>query len=92
VRLDYLAQWWVGKKAAEIKAGPYVDERDIRKAESKLKELATKRMKKVTKGLKEKEIEYKLQEGLGKQVTGLQISDGDSDLDGDGDHRMQDEN
>jgi hypothetical protein len=90
VRLGYSAQWCVDKTAAETKAALHADGYDIRKAESKLKELATKRLTKSTaKTNKEKEIKYKLQEGLRRQEAGLRMADDDDGFDQDGDHPMQ---
>ncbi|KAG9191349.1 hypothetical protein G6011_09437 [Alternaria panax] len=37
------AQWWVGRSAAEVKAGPWAYEGDVRRAEAVLKGLETKR-------------------------------------------------
>jgi hypothetical protein len=42
VRLVHTPQWWVGKSAAEVKAGPYANEIDIRRAAGNLKGLVTK--------------------------------------------------
>jgi hypothetical protein len=92
VRLDDVAQWWADKSTAEIKAGPFADQLDVRKAESKLKELATKRIKKGSaKTVKEKEIESKLQEGLRRQEVGLSMAEDDDGFDEDGDYSMEDE-
>lgn len=57
-------QWWVGRTAAEIKAGPLADEQDVRRARAYLKGQETKRGRR--KGLtgREKEIGWKLVEGL----------------------------
>jgi hypothetical protein len=92
VRLDDVAQWWADKSTAEIKAGQFADQLDVRKAESKLKELATKRIKKGSaKTVKEKEIESKLQEGLRRQEVGLSMAEDDDGFDEDGDYSMEDE-
>jgi hypothetical protein len=71
------AQWWVGKTAAEIKAGPYADEADVKKAASNLKGLETRRKKK--KGLtgREAETEWKLREGLRRQGRRMKMSEDD---------------
>ncbi|KAF2468688.1 uncharacterized protein BDR25DRAFT_357045 [Lindgomyces ingoldianus] len=39
--------WWIGKSAAEIKAGPFANDDDIRREESILKGLKTKALQKV---------------------------------------------
>jgi hypothetical protein len=77
VHLIHTPHWWVGKSAAEVRAGPYGEEVDIRKHASKVKELATKKGKKVTKTLKELEIEQKLSEGLRRQAQNLNPWDED---------------
>jgi hypothetical protein len=77
VRLIHTPHWWVGRSAAEVRAGPYGEEADIRKHAAKVKELATKKGKKATKTLKELEIEQKLNEGLRRQAQNLNPWDED---------------
>jgi hypothetical protein len=82
VRLIHTPHWWVGKSAAEVRAGPYAEDVEIRKAAAKVKELATKQGKKVTKTLKELEIEAKINGGLRMQARNRSLSDEDeSDMD-----------
>ena len=73
------AHWWVGKSAAEIKAGPHAEKTDIKKATAQLKGLATKKQNKVNKTAKEREIENKLEEGLRRQQAGEKMCDSDSE-------------
>jgi hypothetical protein len=100
ISLIHTPQWWIDKSAAEIRAGPWADETDLRKAESKMKELETKRRKTVRKTSKQKEIEWKLEEGLRRQEAGLKMyEDGkdeedacdDGDKVGDGENGEEDE-
>jgi hypothetical protein len=77
VRLVHVPQWWVGKSIPEVKAGPHVEEKDVRRAIAHLKGLATKKLKKTSKTAREKEIEHKLEEGLRRQEAGLPMHDGD---------------
>jgi hypothetical protein len=66
-------QWWVGKSAAQIRAGPWADAADLRKAEAKVKEMETKRRREKPgyKTLRQEENESKLKEGFRRQNAGL---------------------
>ncbi len=57
-------QWWLNKTLAEVKAGPYAKESDVKRAAAHLKGLETKRGKKKAPTAREKEIEGKLRRGL----------------------------
>jgi hypothetical protein len=72
-------QWWVGKTAAETKAGPHADEYDVKRAAAHLKGLQTKKNKKKVLTVREKEIEWKLKEGMRRQKAGLKMWDGEED-------------
>ena len=73
VVVRHTPQWWVGKSAAHIRAGPWADSVDLRKAEAKAKEMETKKMKQKPgyKTLRQEETESKLEEGLRRQHAGL---------------------
>jgi hypothetical protein len=77
----HLPHWWVGKSAAEIKAGPHAEERYVRRAAAHLKGQATKRKKaeKDGKTKREREIEDKLEEGVRRQEAGLKMWDLETD-------------
>jgi hypothetical protein len=79
VRLIHTPHWWVGKSAAEVRAGPYADDAEIRKASAKVKELATKQGKKVGKTLRELEIEEKINGALRMQAHSRSFSDLDDE-------------
>ncbi|KAH3979384.1 hypothetical protein HBI64_180600 [Parastagonospora nodorum] len=69
----HTAQWWVGKSAAQVRAGPWADAVDLRKAEAKVKGMETKRRKQKSgyKTLRQEENDSKLKEGLRRQIAGL---------------------
>jgi hypothetical protein len=77
VRLIHTPHWWVERSAAEVRAGPYADEVEVRKAAAKVKELATKQGKKMTKTLKELEIEAKINGGLRMQARNRSLEEED---------------
>jgi hypothetical protein len=79
IRLIHTPHWWVGKSAAEVRAGPYADDAEIRKASAKVKELATKQGKKVGKTLRELEIEEKINGALRMQAHSRSFSDLDDE-------------
>ncbi|KAH7083790.1 hypothetical protein FB567DRAFT_529928 [Paraphoma chrysanthemicola] len=79
VRLVHDAQWWVGKSAAEVKAGPHAEAKDVRRAEGNLKGLATRNEKKAVKSKRQREMEGKLREGLRRQVAKEKMCDSDED-------------
>jgi hypothetical protein len=56
VHLIHTPHWWIGKSAAEMKAGPHGEEKDVRRAAAMLKGLETKRQRKVKKNTRKKEI------------------------------------
>jgi len=58
-------QWWVGRSVAELKAGPWADELEVRRVEG--------RMRGVEKGKRERK--EKLREGLRRQREGLGMCD-----------------
>ena len=68
-------QWWIGKTAAETKAGPLADEYDVRRAAATLKGMQTKKGRKKEMTSREEEMEWKLKEGLRRQKVGLTMSD-----------------
>jgi hypothetical protein len=70
----------VGKSVAGVKAGPWADELDLKRAEARVKGCEMKRekqQKKKGRGMtkKEKEKEEKLKEGLRRQKAGLSMHD-----------------
>jgi hypothetical protein len=71
-------QWWVGKTAAEVKAGAHADEAMVKRAAAHLKCLQTKRDKKKGLTAHEKENEWKLKEGLRRQEAGEKMGDWES--------------
>jgi hypothetical protein len=79
VRLIHSPHWWVGKSAAEVKAGPHAEEKDVSRVAANLKGLATKKRKKVGKTAREREIEAKLAEGLRRLKARLRMYDDGED-------------
>ncbi|KAF2825718.1 hypothetical protein CC86DRAFT_370637 [Ophiobolus disseminans] len=84
-------QWWVGKSAVEIKAGPYAEPSDLKKAAASLKGLATKKSKKTCKTAKERDIENKLEEVLRRQEAGLPMCERDGDGEGSDEEDIEDD-
>lgn len=72
-------QWWVNKTLAEIKAGPYADKRNIKRAVAMIKGLQTRKHKKKLPTAREREIEWKLREGTRRQEMGLRMWGADSE-------------
>ena len=72
-------QWWLDKTAAEVKAGPWAEEHDVKRAAANLKGLHTKRNKKKGPTAREKEIEWKLREGNRRQEKKLRMYDTDTE-------------
>jgi hypothetical protein len=74
--------------AAEVKAGPHADEAGVKRAAAHLKGLQTKKGRKKSPTAREKEIDWKLMEGLRRQEAGEKLHDDDSedeeDLEGSG--------
>lgn len=68
-------QWWMNKSAAEVKAGLFADEEDVRKAQAKIKEVETKKRKRTAPTKKQTNIDWKLAEGLRRQEGGLDMFD-----------------
>jgi len=68
-------QWWIGRTAAEIKAGPLADEYDVRSAAATMKERKRDRTS------RKEEMDWKLQEGLRRQEARLRMSDDEEDGD-----------
>ncbi|KAF5846174.1 hypothetical protein GGP41_003618 [Bipolaris sorokiniana] len=62
------AQWWMGKSRAEIKAGPWADEADVKVAEARMRGVETRKKKRRGKG--EREREWKLREGVRRAEEG----------------------
>ncbi|KAH7067451.1 hypothetical protein BKA63DRAFT_582333 [Paraphoma chrysanthemicola] len=79
VRLIHDPQWWAGKSAAEVKAGPHAEAKDVRRAEGNLKGLATRNEKKAVKSKRQREMEEKLREGLRRQDAKGKMCDSDED-------------
>jgi hypothetical protein len=79
VRLIHSPHWWAGKSAAEVKAGPRTEKKDVRRAAGHLKGLATKKEKKVEKSKRVREIESKLVEGLRRQERKEKMCDSDEE-------------
>lgn len=87
-------QWWVGKSAAHIRAGPWADAVDLCKAEAKAKEMETERGKQKPgyKTLRQEENESKLEEGLRRQNAGLAMcSNEEEDEEGTGSENEENE-
>ena len=73
-------QWFHGKDAAEVKAGPYATEPDVKKARANLKRQATRQANRVTRTDRDIEIDRKLTEGMRRQELGLRMGDGDDGI------------
>jgi hypothetical protein len=80
-------QWWLGLDGAEIRAGPFADDADVKRARAALKGAETRRKNKIErsggeKSKKQQETDWKLDEGLRRQQLGLKMNDSDdSDID-----------
>ncbi|CAO2655318.1 Nn.00g103820.m01.CDS01 [Neocucurbitaria sp. VM-36] len=72
-------QWWLDKTTAEVKAGPWAEEHDVKRAAANLKGLQTRKNKKKGPTAREKEIEWKLKEGIRRQEKKLRMYDTDSE-------------
>lgn len=70
-------QWWLDKTATEIKAGPHADEHDLKKAASRVKGSQTRKSKKTTLTVREKEVSWKLKEGMRRQEEGRSMCEDD---------------
>jgi hypothetical protein len=84
-------QWWDGNTAAEVKAGPHADESMVKKAAAHLKGPKTKTYKKKGQTAREKEIDWKLREGLRRQEAEEKMYDKDSEDDENGSDSERDE-
>ena len=71
------AQWWSDKSAAEVKAGPFVEERDAKRAEANIRGQQKMKSKKKGPTKREKQIDRKLEEELRRQEAGLEMYDDD---------------
>ena len=58
-------QWWVGRSVAELKAGPWADELEVRRVEGRMRGVETGK----------RERKEKLREGLRRQREGLGMCD-----------------
>jgi hypothetical protein len=85
VLLVHRPSWWVGKPAAEVKAGPHADEKDLRRAEEHLKRIVSQKLNKVAKTARQRAIDWKLKEGLQRQEVGLDMHEANS---GDGSRKQ----
>ena len=74
-------QWWIGRTAAEIKAGPLADEYDVRSAAATMKGVQTRRERKRDRTSREEEMAWKLEEGLRRQKARLGLEDDEEDGD-----------
>ncbi|KAJ4362460.1 hypothetical protein N0V83_010553 [Neocucurbitaria cava] len=68
-------QWWLDKSAAKIKAGPWAEEHDVKRAAANLKGLQTRKKKKKGPTAREKDNEWKLREGIRRQERRLKMHD-----------------
>ena len=70
-------QWWVGRSVAEVKAGPWADELEVRRVEGRMRGVEKGREKRGRKGMGkgEKERDGKLREGLRRQREGVGMCD-----------------
>ncbi|KAF2873688.1 hypothetical protein BDV95DRAFT_567555 [Massariosphaeria phaeospora] len=73
--------WWVGKTQAEVRAGPYATAVDIRRETARDK-------KQGVKSNRQKEIDWKLEEGLRRQELNLAMGDDEDGEDSDGEERQ----
>jgi hypothetical protein len=101
VRLVHSPQWWLGKTAVEVEAGPHAEEQDVKRAASHMKGVETKRKKAEKAGggktKKQKEIDHKPEEGFRRQTAGARMRDdfededksNDEGSDSDGDHEIE---
>lgn len=71
-------QWWVGKAAAEVKAGPHADKHDTKKAAAHVKGAKTKNNKKKGPTARKKQIAWKLEKGSRRQMNGERMWGWDS--------------
>ncbi|KAA8619086.1 hypothetical protein PtrV1_08515 [Pyrenophora tritici-repentis] len=76
-------QWWIGKTAAHIKAGPFAEEQDVKKAAANLKGMQTRMNKKKEMTAREREVDEKLTEGVRRQEAGLKMRESDDSEDSD---------
>ena len=60
-------QWWLGRTAAEIKAGPYAGPDVVKRAGASLKRMETKKSKRKAQTPRKKELAWKLSEGMKRQ-------------------------
>lgn len=70
-------QWWVGRSVADVKAGPWADELEVKRVESRVRGVEKGRKKRGRKGVNkgEKERDEKLKEGLRRQRAELGMCD-----------------
>jgi len=72
-------QWWVGRSVAEVKAGPWADELEVKRVEGRMRGVEKGRVKR-KRGMKgmgkgERERDGKLREGLRRQREGVGMCD-----------------
>ena len=72
-------QWFHGKTAAEIKAGPFATQSQASEAAATLQGLATRQRTRTTRTMKQIRIDQKLAEGLRRQEFGVKMYDDDDD-------------
>lgn len=70
-------QWFYGIDAAQVKAGPFATEVDVKKAQATLNGAETRRRNRLEKSQKQVRIDWKLQEGLRRQELGQKMYDSD---------------
>ena len=63
----------MGKSAAQVKAGPHAEEGDVKRAAGHIKGMMTRRERKKEMTGREREIEWKLNEGVRRQEEGLRM-------------------
>ena len=70
-------QWWVGRSVAEVKAGPWANELEVRRVEGRMRGVEKGRVKRGWKGVGKGERERvgKLREGLRRQREGVGMCD-----------------
>ncbi|KNG52448.1 hypothetical protein DDE82_006296 [Stemphylium lycopersici] len=71
------AQWWADKSVAEVKAGSFAEDCDVKRVEANIRGQQKKRSRKKRPTEREKQINEKLEEGLRRQKADLKMYDDD---------------
>lgn len=70
-------QWFHGKDAAQIRAGPLATQDEVKRAQAVLKGAETRWTRRPRKSQRKQEIDWKLEEGRRRQKHGLKMNDSD---------------